>query len=302
MSVNKWDCLTGDYNIANLQSMKRVFKTALLVSVVIVFALALLSFIYFVVFDTFTLVSDPALSQLIPSSHLSGLRMELAAKGIRLRVKTLDEICFYDGSTFTSEISRTKGDYVLLGPVSSRYAIQNSLDVSGLLPKSVVLGISSSGECSLFDCTLSSDESSGWVEAAKSVSEETSLMSQNVGLVYDGKIVDYSNEIISCFGPNRVSSFEQEDSGRLLASRTLDEMDQQGIVIVLCPYAANLQYFFSDDSSLSWVVDYRFTDVVPHENLYGVVLPDFRKVIETAKSVVKGERTAAVMEYCYEKR
>jgi len=282
--------------------MKRVFKTALWISVVVVFALVLLSFIYFMVFDTFTLVSDPALSQLIPSSHLSGLRMELALKGIRFRVKTLDDVCFYDSSTFISELSRTKGDYVLLGPVSSRYAIQNDVDVSELLPRSVVLGISSSGDGSLFDCTLSSDEASGWIQAAESISKETASTSQNVGLVYDGNFVDYSNDIISCFGPNRVSAFEQEDSGRLMASRTLDELDQQGIVLVLCPYAANLHYFFSDDSSLSWVVDYRFTDVVPQGNLYGIVLPDLRKVIEKATEVAKGEGATAVLEYCYEKR
>ncbi len=282
--------------------MKRVVKTALLVSAVIVFALALLSLIYFVFFDTFSIVSDPALGQLLPSSHLSGLRLGFAAKGVRLRVKTLDEVCFYDSATFASELSRTRGDYVLLGPVSSRYAIQNNVKVSDLLPRSIVLGISSSGDSSLFDCTLSSNEASGWRMAADSISKETGSMSQNVGLVYDVDMVDFSQDIISCFGPNRVSTFEQEDSGRLLASRALDEMDQQGIVLVLCPYASNLQYFFTDDSSLSWVVDYRFADVVPSGNLYGTVLPDFRKALETARKVEKGEGASAALEYCYEKR
>jgi len=229
-------------------------------------------------------------------------RIHYASKGFRLKVKTLEETCFHDNESFISELSGIKSDYVLLSPLASWNAYQYEINVSSLLPGSVVLGIGSESFLGFFDCLLVSDERAGWIEACKAIATETSSMSQNIGLVYDLDSIDYASDIIDCFGENRVSVFNRDGSSRLFASVTLDAMNKQGIVLALCPYATNFNSFFNSDTTVSWVVDYRLAQVVPSENLYGVVRPNLKLVLEIAKSTQKGQVSMNSMGYCYEKK
>lgn len=281
--------------------MKKRSGIAIVISSLVLVLVAFLAFVYFVLFDSFTLVSDISFNQ-VYSSYLMKDRLHYAAKGLRLRVKTLDETCFYDKESFIAELSRIKGDYVLLSPLPSWYACQNEVNVSNLLPGSVVLGIGAESAVGYFDCLLVSDERAGWVEAGKAMAAETSSMSQNIGLVYDLDSIDYASDIIGCFRENRVSVFNRDGSSRLFASTTLDAMNKQGIVLALCPYATSFNSFFNSDSTVSWVVDYRLASVVPSENLYGVVRPDLSLVLELAKATQKGQLSMNSLGYCYEKK
>ncbi len=281
--------------------MKKRSGIAIVISSVVLLLFAFLAFVYFVLFDTFTLVSDISFNQ-VYSQYLMKDRIHYATKGIRLKVKTLEETCFYDNDTFIAELSRIKSDYVLLSPLSSWNAYQYETNVSSLLPGSVVLGIGSESFMGFFDCLLLSDERAGWLEACRTIAAETASMSQNIGLVYDLDSIDYASDIIGCFGENRVSVFNRDGSSRLFASVTLDAMNKQGIVLALCPYATSFNSFFNSDSTVSWVVDYRLATVVPSENLYGVVRPDLQSVLEIAKSTQKGQVSMNSMEYCYEKK
>ncbi len=273
---------------------------AIVISSVVLLLAALLAFVYFVLFDTVTLVSDPSFDQ-VYSQYMAKDRLAFAAKGVRLRVKTLDDTCFRDKDHFMSELSRVKGRYVLLSPLSSWNASQYEVDVSNLLPRSIVIGIGAESFGDYYDCLLVSDERSGWLEACRALAAETSLMSQNIGLVYDIDSIDYSKDIVDCFGANRVSEFTKDGSSKLFASTTLEAMNKQGIVLSLCPFATSFNSFFSSGSSVFWVVDYRLATVVPSENLYGVVRPDLVGALDTAKAGGKGKGTKDSLRYCYEK-
>ncbi|MBR2282781.1 MAG: hypothetical protein IJ863_09195 [Spirochaetales bacterium] len=280
--------------------MKKRAKAAIVISSVILFLMALSSFVYFVLFDTFTLFSDVSFNQ-VYSTCLLRDRLRYAARGVRLKVRTIDDTCFNDNERFISELAGVRGDYVLLSPIASMFAYQNRTDVSALVPGSIVLGIGSEDYSGLFDNLLVSDERSGWVKAGKAISAETASMSQNIGLVYDLGSIDYDSDIVGCFGENRVSIFAKDGSGRLFASTTLETMNRQGIVVALCPFATNFDSFFNFESSVSWVVDYRLAPVVPDKNLYGVVCPDLGQVLETARSTHKGLNAMGRLEYRYEK-
>ncbi len=282
--------------------MKRGAKISIVVSALVLLLAAGFAFVYFVVLDTFILVSDSSLNQVVPAYCMKRTASDFASKGFRLKVKTLDDRCFQDTSLFTSEIAKIKGAYVLLGPLSSYYALQNGIDVSALLPNSKVLGIGGKDMASMFDCCLDSDERTGWVKAAEEIAKQTASMAQNIGIVYDSGSISYSEDIISCFGSGRVSSFVKEGSSLLFPSRTIDEMNRLGIVLALCPYLEDFNSFFTKPGSVSWIVDYRLSSVVPEDNLYGVVIPDMAAILDLAETVGKGERRVVDMEYCYEKR
>ncbi len=294
--------MTADNIIANLHAMKRRPRIAIAIASALLLVLAILALVYFVLLDSFTLVSDSSFRQVFPAGRLLRLRLDYALKGVRLRVRTLDDACFSDNELFCSEISAIRSDYVLLAPLSTWNVCQNRTDVSALLPSSVVLGIGGSEYSDLFDCMLVSDERSGWVLAAQSIADETASISQNVGLVYENETITYADDIVGCFGENRVSVFKSEGTGRLFASETLKSLDNEGIVLVLCPYISGFQRFMDASHSLSWVVDYRFAPAVPSGNLYGLVIPDFGMVLDQARATAKDQGATASLGYVYEKR
>lgn len=276
--------------------------TAILIIIAVVIVLGAAAAVYFLAFDSMTIVSDSAFSQIVPQKTVTRLRLRCALKGIRLSVTRLTDDCFYSEAAFEARLGRIRSDYVLLGPLSAAYAVKNYIDVSDLLKSSIVLAIHDSEGSHLFDCTLVSDVISGWEKVASELSLETSTMSQNVGLVYDSDSKNIAEAIVSCFPVGRVTSFEKPESGRLFASSSIEEMNRQGIVIALCPSVDSFSDFFKSENSISWITDYRLALTVPDKNLYGIVIPDFYWVLEKAFSVEKGSRIITELEYIYEKK
>ncbi len=291
--------------IANLQTMgsrkQGPRRIPLIVLTAMVVVLALCAFVYLVLFDTFTLVADSTFGQLYSPTEVLGLRLSFASKGARLRVKVLKDDSFLSQEQFTSSLSKVRGDYVLLTPLASNYAASLSLNVSELLPKSIVLAMTTKAS-DLFDCTLSSDEESGWIQAAKAISGETSSMSQNVALVYSSSSATEVQAIEACFPSGHLSVFEDDGSRRLFVSETVSEMDRLSMVLALCPYSDRLDDFFEYESTVQWVVDYRLRHVVPDSLLYGIVRPDFLDALKTARDVGKASGETRALEYEYEKR
>ena len=81
-----------------------------------------------------------------------------------------------------------------------------------------------------------------------------------------------------------------------------EEMDRQGIVLAMCPYVSTFYRFFSNETTVQWVVDYRFASVVPEKNLYAVVIPDFAGLQYVAEDVEKHSHTLGTLPYIYVKR
>ena len=154
-------------------------KAAIIILSVIIAVAAAAAAVYLFAFGTLTIVSDPAFSQVVPAETIARLRLEYAMKGIRLRVKGLSDDCFRSRALFSETLGRIRSDYVVLGPLAAAYAVHCELDVSDLLPSSVVLAIHGQEGSMLFDGTLVSDVGSGWMKAASEISRETSTMSQN---------------------------------------------------------------------------------------------------------------------------
>jgi hypothetical protein len=285
-----------------MKKIRRVWKILIITVSVILLLAGAASAVYFLAFDSMALVADDAFIHVVPSGTLGSLRMSLAGKGIRLRVVKLQESTFRSVDLFTSTLSALKDDYIVLAPVSATYAAKNMIDVSTLNPSSIVLGIHDSSASQYFDCTLVSDEMTGWEKAASALMSETASMSQNVALVYDGKGNDIAQGIVSCFPAGHVTEFEKEGTSRLFASNTLEQMDRLGIVMAMCPYVSGFSSFFDSKSSVSWITDYRLANVVTDGNLYGIVLPDFKSIAEIAGRTQKGSHDAAILEYVYEKK
>ena len=274
----------------------------LLLIVVAIIALVILACaIYFLALPTFTIVSDSAFSAVLPKAELRRLGLSMATKGIRLKIEAFENDSFYAPESFSSRLERVKGKWVILGPTASSYSVQNEISVRDILDHSVTIGIYADPDTNLFDCTLVSDFTSGWIEAATTISDEMSKTSRNTALVYDNSVILLAQDIESCFQTGWLSVYEDDGQSRLFVSTTLSEMDKQNIVIALCPYETRLNDFFKNPSSLSWVVDYRFAPVVPQSQLYGMVIPKFKETFEKVMKITKGSIETIVLEYRYEK-
>jgi len=258
--------------------------------------------VYFLVFGTVTIVSDTSFPQIIPSGTYTGLRLDLALQGKRLKVVTLQEKSFSSPEVFSASLVAAGGDRVILTPVPAAYAVINMVDVSELLPDSVVIGIHDGSGTSSFDVTLVSDVLSGWTDAAHAIQEETASMPQNIALVYEKNIDELTQDIVDLFPAGHVTEFRKDTSSRMFPSTTYDKMDEQGIVIAMCPYISGFASFFGTGHDVFWIVDYRFALTVPAANLYGVVVPDFKSLLTIVNEAVKGARAEVPLDYVYEKR
>ncbi|MBO4393717.1 MAG: hypothetical protein J5800_05185 [Spirochaetales bacterium] len=276
-------------------------KPLLIVLIVLLTVASALALVYYLVFPTFTIVSDSAFSAVLSKPELHRLGLSMAAKGIRLKIEAFENDSFYAPESFSSRLGRVKGKWVLLGPTASAYSAQNGINVRDILENSVTIGIHADPTTGLFDCTLVSDVTSGWIEAASAVSNEMSKTSRNTALVYENDVILLAQDIESCFQTGWLSVYEDDGQSRLFVSTTLSEMDRQNIVIALCPFDSRLNDFFKSPSSLSWVVDYRFAPVVPQNQLYGIVIPDFKAAFEKAMKITKGSTETIALEYRYEK-
>ena len=284
------------------KKMTRVGKWALRIVFALLALALVLAAVYYLVFPRITFVSDSSFRQVYTSSDMWRLRLDYASHGKRLSILKLSDSAFDSPELFSSALAKAGGKTVVLSPLASEYAIIEGIDVSSLLEKSIVLGISMNTDSECFDCTLVPDEVSGWIQAATALAEETSKMSQNVALVYESEGISYIQDIVSCFPAGHVSEFKRLAGTSLFQSTTLTEMDEQGILIAMCPYVASFHRFFSKETSILWIVDYRFAPVVPEDNLYGVVMPDFSVLPDISGEVEKNSRGVDVLPYTYVKK
>ncbi|MBR6084508.1 MAG: hypothetical protein IKP61_02695 [Spirochaetales bacterium] len=280
----------------------KIGKWALRIALALVALLLVCSAVYFLFFTRITLVADSTFLQVYPSSDIWKLRVDYASRGTRLRVLKLADSSFDSPDRFKAAVSKARGKAVVLSPIASEYCIQEKIDVSALLEKSVVLGIHSYSSNKCFDCTLVPNERSGWMDAATSLEAETSKMSQNVALVYDSGDIAYIEDIVMCFPEGHVSEFKRQSSSSLFQTMTLSAMDEQGIVFAMCPYVSSFHRFFISSTTVQWIIDYRFVSVVPKSNLYGLVTPDFKSIPGIAKNVEKGSRSMESLAYIYVKK
>lgn len=286
----------------NIQKPNRKGKKALIAVVAVVLLCAALASVYLFAFPRISIVADSSFFQVVPSADIIRLRLNYALNGTRLSVVKLDDQCFSFTDLFTAAISKVKGKTVVLSPMVSEFANSENVDVSSILEQSIVVGITVDTEATCFDCTLIPDELPGWLEASSIIEAETSKMSQNVALVYSANRVSYIQDIIDAFPAGHVSVFEKRGSSAIFASNTLEEMDRQGIVLALCPYVSTFYRFFNNETTVQWVVDYRFASVVPEKNLYAVIIPDFSVFRDVADDVEKHSDTQKSLPYIYVKR
>ena len=270
-------------------------KKPLVIAISAVLALLLVcTLIYLFAFKTLTIVSDNAFSVVLP-------RFSMATKGIRIKVETLENDAFDSTEAFVSRLEKIKGKWVLLSPLSSAFADSNRINVSELLPKSIVIAMYNEKASSLFDCTLVSDEKSGWIKAAEALSSEFEKTSSNVALIYERDTVPYVQDIEDCFSESRLSVFNDDGASKLFFSETLKKADELSIVVAMCPYDSRLNDFFKTPGTLCWVVDYRFANTVAPKQLYGKVVPAFARSLKAVLNTEKGSSTVATLEYDYEK-
>ena len=281
---------------------RRGLKVAIITVSVLVLLAGAAAAVYFLAFDTVTIVSDSSFTQIVPSRTFTSLRLRLAMEAKRLRIVNLPDQCFRSTDVFIAKLAYTGGSCIILTPVPAAYAVINNIDVSALLPDAVVIGIHDATGTECFDVTLVSDELSGWQDAAASIQAEAGTMSRNVALIYENSVDELAQSIVDAFPAGHVTEFRKEGSARMFSITTYDAMDEQGIVLALCPYVTGFSGFFNTDHAVSWIVDYRFAHTVPEANLYGVVAPDLGLLPSVIRAAEKGERSEVSLLYVYEKR
>ena len=280
----------------------KLLKIVLCIAALLLLLVLLCAAVYFLFFPKITLVSDSSFQQVYTSSDMWSLRLEYASHGFRLKVMKLADSVFDSEVAFKSALSKAKGRAVTLSPLASEYCVVNEIRMSELLEKSIVVGINIYPVNECFDFTLVPNEKSGWIEAATILEAETSKMSQNVALVYESEVGSYVEDIVSCFPNGHVSEFKKVSGTSLFPTNTLNAMDEQGIVIAMCPYVSSFHRFFVGNTTVQWIVDYRFASVVPSDNLYGVVVPDLSVVIGISKTTEKGAYVSDSLPYKYVKK
>ena len=280
----------------------KLLKIVLCIAALLLLLVLLCTAVYFLFLPKITLVSDSSFQQVYQSSDMWSLRLEYASHGFRLKVMKLADSAFDSEVAFKSALSKAKGRAVLLSPLASEYCVVNEIRMSELLEKSIVVGINIYPVNECFDFTLVPNEKSGWIEAATILEAETSKMSQNVALVYESEVGSYVEDIVSCFPNGHVSEFKKVSGTSLFPTNTLNAMDEQGIVIAMCPYVSSFHRFFVGNTTVQWIVDYRFASVVPSDNLYGVVVPDLSVVIGISKTTEKGAYVSDSLPYKYVKK
>ena len=280
----------------------KLLKIMLRIVALLLLLVLLCAAVYFLFFPKITLVSDSSFQQVYTSSDMWSLRLEYASHGFRLKVMKLADSAFDSEDAFKSALSKAKGRAVTLSPLASEYCVVNEIRMSELLEKSIVVGINIYPVNECFDFTLVPNEKSGWIEAATILEAETSKMSQNVALVYESEVGSYVEDIVSCFPNGHVSEFKKVSGTSLFPTNTLNAMDEQGIVIAMCPYVSSFHRFFVGNTTVQWIVDYRFASVVPSDNLYGVVVPDLSVVIGISKTTEKGAYVSDSLPYKYVKK
>ena len=280
----------------------KLLKIVLRIVALLLLLVLLCAAVYFLFFPKITLVSDSSFRQVYTPSDMWSLRLEYASHGFRLKVMKLADSAFDSEDAFKAALSKAKGRAVILSPLAGEYCVANGIGVSELLEKSIVVGINMNPESVCFDVTLVPDEKSGWIEAAAILASETSKMSQNVGLVYESEAISYVEDIVSCFPEGHVSEFKKVSGTSLFPTNTLEAMDEQGIVIAMCPYVSSFHRFFVNSTTVQWIVDYRFASVVPKTNLYGIVVPDLSVVIGISKTAEKGGYASDSLPYRYVKK
>ena len=280
----------------------KLLKIVLRIAALLLLFVLLCTAVYFLFLPKITLVSDSSFQQVYTSSDMWSLRLEYASHGFRLKVMKLADSAFDSEDAFKSALSKAKGRAVLLSPLASEYCVVNEIRMSELLEKSIVVGINIYPVNECFDFTLVPNEKSGWIEAATILEAETSKMSQNVALVYESEVGSYVEDIVSCFPNGHVSEFKKVSGTSLFPTNTLNAMDEQGIVIAMCPYVSSFHRFFVGNTTVQWIVDYRFASVVPSDNLYGVVVPDLSVVIGISKTTEKGAYVSDSLPYKYVKK
>ena len=280
----------------------KLLKIVLRIAALLLLLVLLCTAVYFLFFPKITLVSDSSFQQVYTSSDMWSLRLEYASHGFRLKVMKLADSAFDSEDAFKSALSKAKGRAVILSPLASEYCVVNEIRMSELLEKSIVVGINIYPVNECFDFTLVPNEKSGWIEAATILEAETSKMSQNVALVYESEVGSYVEDIVSCFPNGHVSEFKKVSGTSLFPTNTLNAMDEQGIVIAMCPYVSSFHRFFVGNTTVQWIVDYRFASVVPKTNLYGIVVPDLSVVIGISKTTEKGAYVSDSLPYKYVKK
>lgn len=249
--------------------MKRKTKVLLGLCIFLLLIVAVLALVYFVAFERFVLVSDPAWSYLLPSSELSSMRFALAKRGYRLVVFDASASQLDGASSFTPMLLSLKGSVVLLGPLASASAIRFEVDVSTLLEQAVVYGMWSQACCN-FDVTLVSDVNAGWREAAGQ------MMAQNVAVVYDSDGSSSFEAIESVISKTSLVEYYDDGSNRWFAKNTVDSMKEKQVVVAFCPHLEGLYDLVALDDSIFWIVDYRYAQMIPKKQLFGIVLPDLK--------------------------
>lgn len=259
--------------------MKKKTKVLLGLLIFLLVILTALAVVYFVAFERFVLVSDPAWSYLLPSSELFSMRFELAKKGYRLVLYNASASNLDSSSSLTPILLSFDCSVLFLGPLASASAIRFDINVSNLLEKTLVYGMWAQ-ECNNFDVTLVSNVNAGWQEAV------SQTMAQNIAVVYDYEGKSAYEAIESVTSKNSINAYYNDNQNKFFARNTISDMNEKQVVLALCPHLEDLYDLVSLDNSISWIVDYRYAQIIPKKQLLGIVLPDLSGFVKNMKNSV----------------
>lgn len=275
-----------------MRRKSKVTASVLKVLLAAVLVVAAIASAFLISARRFVFVMDDATALVLPRAELARMRIALAARWshlvvVRPQADVLDDP-FLLNDFVQSVGERYRVRAVLFCQVVSSMIAEYDVDAGSFIPNAAVYGIGGvEGENGLaladhVDSVLVPDIRSGWTSAATSISHDALSMSRNVAVVSDSYGSAYNQAISACFPSGMLSIYTNDDGSRLFSTSTVKEMNRLGIAVAMCPHLDEFYAVFDADDTISWVVDYRYSAVVPKGQLYGTVLPDLSGFVATA--------------------
>jgi len=225
-------------------------------------------------------VLDDLYEDTVWAKNETSVRWVLFKQGLWVQTKTIDL-----GKPEQTLYSLPKNtELMVFSPLSSALLSKQNLSLKDFFPQNqpLLLGMGPlARNAGLFDFILIVQEGEGWDEAAlylKKKSADTPLMTALLTTLESraGKIFEET------FDNEHLLVIEQSSSAQteVYAQSIVKTMQAQSVLQVVAPELQNPSVFFSSDDTLSWVVDIRFADLVPKNQLLLAVGDDLPRSLQ----------------------
>lgn len=244
----------------------------------IIFALVLIALVvYFAAFPKVTLVRDESWNLVMPKGSDFELAKKFLHEGKRLRAVTFSQTELEEPDFIETEMKKLDtGGIILASPVVTAAVNTCDIDIKNLMQTEIIgMGINSE----YFDSVLISDTLPAWVSAAKIAAKAE----DKVAVIYDSNSIVEAKLVYENIGSENIYKYNKDEYGEMYETEIKNTLTQDEITLVFCPPIDGMYNIVKKGINQNWIVDYRYSLVIPEENLMGVICPDVYNSLKDGK-------------------